>query len=44
MGMPKERERRFTYADYLKWPDEERWEVFEVEGPKAVERPEEPSL
>ena len=30
MGMPETRdERYFTYDDYLKWPNEERWEIIE---------------
>lgn len=28
MGLPaRKREERFTYGDYLKWPNEERWEL-----------------
>lgn len=27
MGLPKHKEGTFTYADYLQWPDEERWEL-----------------
>ena len=27
MGLPKHKEGTFTYADYLHWPDEERWEL-----------------
>ncbi len=30
MGLPAiKREERFTYKDYLTWPDEERWELIE---------------
>jgi len=30
MGMPDTQgDQYFTYADYLKWPDEERWEIIE---------------
>ena len=29
MPLPAEREGSFTYADYLTWSDEERWELFE---------------
>lgn len=30
MGMPeKQADQFFTYEDYLKWPDEERWEIIE---------------
>jgi len=28
MSLPKEKE-RFTYQDYLTWPDDERWELIE---------------
>lgn len=36
MGYPlkKESEKKFTRTDYLTWPEDERWEIFEVEGPK----------
>lgn len=27
--MPKKEEKNFTYADYLTWPDEERWELID---------------
>jgi len=27
MALPNEKSRGFTYADYLTWPDEERWEI-----------------
>lgn len=27
MGLPKHKEGTFTYADYLQWPDDERWEL-----------------
>jgi Uma2 family endonuclease len=27
MGLPKHKEGTFTYADYLQWPDEQRWEL-----------------
>ncbi|NBC30363.1 MAG: hypothetical protein GVY29_10280 [Spirochaetes bacterium] len=27
MGLPKHKAGTFTYADYLQWPDEERWEL-----------------
>jgi Uma2 family endonuclease len=30
MGLPLRKEdRRFTYGDYLTWPDEERWEIID---------------
>lgn len=30
MGLPlKKDERKFTYADYLTWPEDERWELIE---------------
>lgn len=30
MGMPDtQSEQRYTYGDYLKWPDDERWELIE---------------
>ncbi len=29
MGIPKEDERGFTYADYAQWPDDERWELID---------------
>ena len=29
MALPKGDERRFTYADYLHWPDGERWELID---------------
>jgi hypothetical protein len=30
MGLPKRKEDRiYTYADYLTWPDEERWELID---------------
>lgn len=29
MALPDERERGFTYADYLTWSDEERWEIID---------------
>ena len=32
MALPKTSDRRFTYADYLKWPDEERWELIDGEA------------
>ncbi len=32
MASPAERNQKFTYGDYLKWPDEERWELIEGEA------------
>lgn len=33
MGSPAKRiDRKFTYADYLTWPDEERWELIDGEA------------
>jgi Uma2 family endonuclease len=32
MAVPKADEHRFTYADYLKWPDDERWELIDGEA------------
>jgi len=32
MALPKISDRRFTYADYLKWPDSERWELIDGEA------------
>ena len=29
MGLPREQTGGFTYADYLTWPEEERWELIE---------------
>lgn len=30
MGLPvKRQDRKYTYADYLTWPDDERWEIIE---------------
>lgn len=31
MALPKASDRRFTYADYRKWPDDERWELIDGE-------------
>lgn len=27
MAVPKPDKKRYTYADYLQWPDNERWEL-----------------
>ncbi len=32
MALPKIADHRFTYADYLKWPDDERWELIDGEA------------
>ncbi len=32
MALPKTSDRRFTYADYLKWPGDERWELIDGEA------------
>ena len=32
MALPKISDRRFTYADYLKWPGDERWELIDGEA------------
>ena len=32
MPLPVDTQRRFTYADYLTWPDEERWELIQGEA------------
>ena len=33
MGFPaKKKDERFTYGDYLQWPDEERWELIDGEA------------
>lgn len=32
MALPKTSSCRFTYADYLKWPDGERWELIDGEA------------
>ena len=32
MALPKVSDHRFTYADYLKWPDGERWELIDGEA------------
>ena len=32
MALPKASDHRFTYADYLKWPDGERWELIDGEA------------
>ena len=32
MALPKASDRRFTYADYLKWPDDERSELIDGES------------
>ena len=29
MALPKPDQHRFTYADYLQWPDDERWELID---------------
>jgi Uma2 family endonuclease len=29
MALPKTSDRRFTYADYRQWPDDERWELID---------------
>ncbi len=29
MQSPKKSEKTFTYADYLNWPEEERWELID---------------
>ena len=29
MALPKADENRFTYTDYLQWPDDERWELID---------------
>jgi Uma2 family endonuclease len=29
MALPEADEHRFTYADYLQWPDDERWELID---------------
>ncbi len=29
MVLPSSKKERYTYADYLQWPDDERWELFE---------------
>lgn len=32
MALPKVSDRRFTYADYLHWQDDERWELIDGEA------------
>ncbi len=32
MALPKISNHRFTYADYLTWPDDERWELIDGEA------------
>jgi len=32
MNLAEELPRRFSYADYLRWPDEERWELIDGEA------------
>jgi Uma2 family endonuclease len=32
MALPKASDRRFTYADYRQWPDDERWELIDGEA------------
>jgi len=32
MAPPKTSDRRFTYADYRNWPDDERWELIDGEA------------
>lgn len=32
MASPAEKNRKFTYDDYLTWPDEERWELIDGEA------------
>lgn len=32
MTVVKKRAEKYTYSDYLKWPDEERWEVIDGEA------------
>ncbi|MDD2740784.1 MAG: Uma2 family endonuclease [Rhodocyclaceae bacterium] len=32
MALPKALKPSFTYADYLKWPDDERWELIDGEA------------
>ena len=32
MASPAEKNRKFTYGDYLEWPDEERWELIAGEA------------
>jgi len=32
MGLAVKKERRYTYEDYLTWPDEERWEIIDGEA------------
>jgi Uma2 family endonuclease len=32
MATLTQKDRRFTYADYLNWPDEERWELIDGEA------------
>ncbi|MFA5353138.1 MAG: Uma2 family endonuclease [Thermodesulfovibrionales bacterium] len=29
MGLAQKRDRRYSYKDYLTWPDEERWEIID---------------
>ncbi len=32
MNLAERRSERFTYADYLRWPDDERWELIDGEA------------
>ncbi len=32
MPMPKQIKKEFTYADYLRWPGDERWELIDGEA------------
>jgi Uma2 family endonuclease len=32
MASPAEKNQKFTYGDYLEWPDEERWELIDGEA------------
>ena len=32
MGLAAKKEEGYTYNDYITWPDEERWEIIDVEA------------
>lgn len=32
MSLPMEKDRKFTYADYATWPEEQRWELIDGEA------------
>lgn len=41
MPLTKAKEEKFTYSDYVTWPDDERWELIDGE---AYDMPSAPSI